>query len=172
MDEVGLRDTVDPLAGSYFMETLTKQMEEKILTEMERVEKWGGMVAAVESGQVQRLVSRQAYEWEKDLATGERIKVGVNKYMDQNEGEADEEVLLHEYSKDSAHKKVDSLNRVKSSRSQSQVGNTLKELEKNLKQGKNIMPALVECCLAYATVGEMAGVMRQVLGEMEEPSIF
>ena len=172
MDEVGLRDTVDPLAGSYFIETLTKQMEEKILSEMEQVEKWGGMVAAVESGQVQRLVSRQAYEWEKDLASGERVKVGVNKYNDEGEGREDQEVLLHEYSEESAQKQAESLKRVKSFRSQSQVAKALKGLEKNLDQGKNIMPDLLECCLAYATVGEMAGVMRQVLGEMEEPSIF
>ncbi len=169
MDEIGLRDTVDPLAGSYFVETLTKQMEEKILEEMERVEKWGGMVAAVESGEVQRLVSRQAYEWELDLARGERIKVGVNKYRDER-GEA--EVKLHHYDERSAEHQIKALEELKRSRAQKEVTRTLKELEAALKKKENLMPALVQCCLAYATVGEMADVMRQELGEMQEPSIF
>jgi len=169
MEEVGLRDTVDPLAGSYFIETLTKQMEEKILEEMERVDKWGGMVAAVESGEVQRLVARQAYEWERDIAEGRRIKVGVNKYVDDTE---QPEVELHPYSEESAAAQIASLKEVKRSRSSRAVAQGLKALERALKAGENVMPALVECCLAYATVGEMAGVMRDVLGEMEEPSIF
>jgi methylmalonyl-CoA mutase N-terminal domain/subunit len=169
MEEVGLRDTVDPLAGSYFIETLTKQMEEKILEEMERVDKWGGMVAAVESGEVQRLVARQAYEWERDIAEGRRIKVGVNKYVDDTE---QPEVELHPYSEESAAAQIASLKEVKRSRSSRAVAQGLKALERALKAGENVMPALVDCCLAYATVGEMAGVMRDILGEMEEPSIF
>ena len=169
MDEIGLRDTVDPLAGSYFIETLTKEMEDKILEEMERVDRWGGMVAAVESGQVQRLVSRQAYEWERDLAEGRRIKVGVNKYVEEDE---EPEVELHEYELSSAEAQIKSLNDIRRSRSQKDVTAGLKSLEKALKAGENVMPSLVQCCLAFATVGEMAGVMRQELGELKEPSIF
>ncbi len=169
MDEIGLRDTVDPLAGSYFVETLTKEMEDKILEEMERVERWGGMVQAVESGEVQRLVSRQAYQWERDLLEGRRIKVGVNKYTDEGETA---EVELHQYSEESAHQQIQSLRRIKRSRSQKEVTRGLRALEKALQSGENVMPSLVQCCLAYATVGEMAGVMRDILGEMEEPSIF
>ena len=162
-------DTVDPLAGSYFIETLTKEMENKILEEMEQVDRWGGMVAAVESGQVQRLVSRQAYEWERDLAAGRRIKVGVNKYVEEDE---EPEVELHEYALSSAEAQIKSLNDIRRSRSQKDVTAGLKALEKALKAGENVMPSLVQCCLAFATVGEMAGVMRQELGELKEPSIF
>ncbi|MBI5521730.1 MAG: methylmalonyl-CoA mutase [Desulfarculus sp.] len=169
MDEMGLRDTVDPLAGSYFIETLTKEMEGKILEEMERVERWGGMVAAVESGEVQRLVASQAFQWEKDLLEGRRVKVGVNKYT---EGGSQAEVELHQYSEESAARQVASLQEVKRGRAQREVARCLGDLEKALKDRRNVMPILVECCAAYATVGEMAGVMRQVLGEMKEPSIF
>jgi methylmalonyl-CoA mutase N-terminal domain/subunit len=169
MDEIGLRDTVDPLAGSYFIETLTKEMENKILEEMEQVDRWGGMVAAVESGQVQRQVSRQAYEWERDLAERRRIKVGVNKYVEEDE---EPEVELHEYELSSAEAQIKSLKEVRRTRSQKDVTAGLKTLEKALKESKNVMPALVQCCLAFATVGEMAGVMRQELGELKEPSIF
>ena len=71
MEEVGLRDTVDPLAGSYFMETITKEMEQKIEEEMEKIEKVGGIIPAVSTGYAQRTVARQAYEFEKGIQSGE-----------------------------------------------------------------------------------------------------
>jgi len=168
MDEIGLRDTVDPLAGSYFMETLTKEMEEKILEEMEKIEKLGGMVQAVSSGYVQREVARQAYEFEKRLQEGTITKVGVNKYT---EG-VDMEVELHEYNEASAQLQIDRLRKLKETRDNKAVSTTLKALEQAAKTEKNVMPFLVDCCKAYVTVGEMANVFRDVFGEHVEPSIF
>jgi len=168
MDEIGLRDTVDPLAGSYFMETLTKQMEEKILEEMEKVEKMGGMVEAVASGYVQREVGRQAYEFEKKLQAGEVIKVGVNKYT---EG-VDMEVELHEYNEAWAKLQIERLQQLKKERDSAAVSRSLKALEQAARDRKNVMPYLVDCCKDYATVGEMANVFRDVFGEYKEPSIF
>jgi methylmalonyl-CoA mutase N-terminal domain/subunit len=168
MDEIGLRDTVDPLAGSYFMETLTKEMEEKILEEMEKIEKLGGMVQAVSSGYVQREVARQAYEFEKRLQEGTITKVGVNKYT---EG-ADMEVELHEYNEASAQLQIDRLRKLKETRDNPAVKAALKALEQAARTEKNVMPTLVDCCKAYATVGEMANVFRDVFGEHVEPSIF
>lgn len=168
MDEIGLRDTVDPLAGSYFMETLTKQMEEKILEEMEKVEKMGGMVEAVASGYVQREVGRQAYEFEKKLQAGEVIKVGVNKYT---EG-VDMEVELHEYNDAWAKLQIDRLQQLRRERDNATVGRSLKALEQAARDRENVMPHLVDCCKAYATVGEMANIFRDVFGEYKEPSIF
>ena len=168
MDEIGLRDTVDPLAGSYFMETLTKEMEEKILEEMEKIEKMGGMVEAVASGYVQREVGRQAYEFEKKLQQGEITKVGVNRYT---EG-VDMEVELHEYNDQWARMQIDRLRELKRERDNKAVTRSLKALEQAAEQKKNVMPYLVECCKSYATVGEMANVFRDVFGEYREPSIF
>jgi methylmalonyl-CoA mutase N-terminal domain/subunit len=168
MDEIGLRDTVDPLAGSYFIETLTKEMEGKILEEMEKVEKIGGMVKAVASGYVQREVARQAYEYEKRLQEGKVIKVGVNKYT---EG-VDMEVELHEHNESWAQEQIARLKELKRTRDNKAVKETLKALEKAASEKKNVMPYLVDCCKAYATVGEMANVFRQVFGEHKEPSIF
>lgn len=168
MDEIGLRDTIDPLAGSYFMETLTKEMEEKILEEMEKVEKIGGMVQAVASGYVQREVARQAYEYEKKLQEGDVVKVGVNKYT---EG-VDMEVELHEYNEAWAQQQIEKLKELKGSRDGHAVKKSLTALEKAAKDKKNVMPFLVDCCKAYATVGEMANVFRDVFGEHKEPSIF
>ena len=168
MDEIGLRDTVDPLAGSYFMETLTKEMEEKILEEMEKVEKMGGMVEAVASGYVQREVGRQAYEFERKLQSGEITKVGVNEYT---EG-VDMEVELHEYNDESAQLQIERLKELKKERDNRAVSESLKALEQAAKEKKNVMPYLVTCCKSYATVGEMANVFRDVFGEYREPSIF
>lgn len=170
MDEVGLRDTVDPLAGSYFIETLTRQMEDKILDEMKQIQEIGGMVHAVSTGFIQRKVARQAYEYEKGLQTGEYIKVGVNKYVDEAQDQAD--VDLHEYDESWVDQQIDSLKELRRTRDNREVARTLKALEQGTADGKNVMPLLVACCKAYATVGEMAGVFRDIFGEWEEPSIF
>jgi methylmalonyl-CoA mutase N-terminal domain/subunit len=168
MEEIGLRDTVDPLAGSYFIETLTKQMEEKIIEEMRRVDEMGGMVKAVETGYVQKEVARQAYGFEKGIQKGELIKVGVNKYT---EGE-EMEVELHEYRLGSAEEQVRQLREVKRERDNRKVSHLLKDLESAARAEKNVMPYLHECCKAYATVGEMTKVFKAVYGEFKEPSIF
>jgi len=168
MDEMGLRDTVDPLAGSYFIETLTKQLEEKILEEIKKIDDLGGMVKAVSSGYVQREVARQAYEFERGVQKGDLIKVGVNRYT---EGE-EEDVDLHEYRGQSAEEQMRSLAEVKRTRDDKEVTRCLRQLEKTAREKGNVMPDLLQCCKAYATVGEMAGVFRNVFGEFKEPSIF
>jgi methylmalonyl-CoA mutase N-terminal domain/subunit len=168
MEEVGLRDTVDPLAGSYFIETLTKQMEEKILEEMERVEEMGGMTQAVSSGYIQRKIAHQAYEFEQGLQKGEITKVGVNKYMEGDH----HEVELHGYDEKWAESQMAGLKEVRRVRDNREVTRLLRELEVKARNGTNVMPVLVECCKAYATVGEMTGVFREVFGEWREPSIF
>jgi methylmalonyl-CoA mutase, N-terminal domain len=168
MEEVGLRDTVDPLAGSYFIETLTKQMEDKILEEMREVETYGGIVKAVGQGYVQRKVSRQAYEFEKAVQEGELIKVGVNKYVVGEE----EDVALHDYREESAEEKSRDLQALRRERSDADVSRSLKALEQAVREKKNVMPLLVDCCRAYCTVGEMTQVFREAYGTFEEPSIF
>jgi methylmalonyl-CoA mutase, N-terminal domain len=168
MDEIGLRDTVDPLGGSYFIETITREMEDKILEEMGKVEKAGGMIQAVSSGFVQREVSRRAYDYEKKLQDGDVIKVGVNKYT---EG-VDMEVELHEYNEQWAQLQISRLKELKAGRNGREVDQTLRALKKASQDRKNVMPYLVDCCKAYATVGEMADVFRDVFGEYVEPNIF
>ena len=170
MDEVGLRDTVDPLAGSYFIETLTKEMENKILEEMAQIQKAGGMVHAVATGYIQRKVAHQAYEYEKGVQNGEYIKVGVNKYADEVEDQTD--VELHEYNEQWVEQQLAGLKELRRTRDNREVTRTLKDLEKGTRDGKNVMPLLVDCYRAYATVGEMAGVFRYLFGEWEEPSLF
>jgi methylmalonyl-CoA mutase, N-terminal domain len=168
MDEVGLRDTVDPMAGSYFIESLTKQIEEKIVDEMAKIDRLGGMVKAISSGYIQKEVSRQAYEFERGVQNGELIKIGVNKYAGGEEGK----VELHEYNDESAVVQIKGLKELKKTRNDKEVTRTLKALENAAKEKKNVMPSLVDCCKAYATVGEMTGVLRDIFGEFVEPNIF
>jgi len=168
MDEVGLRDTVDPLAGSYFIETLTKQMEEKIVEEMVKIDKVGGMLDAISTGYIQKELVSQAYEYEKGIQSGELTKIGVNKYTGGEQGQ----VELHEYSDKSAIEQIKSLKELRRARNSKEVTRTLKALEKAAKDKVNVMPYLVDCCKAYATIGEMTNVFRDIFGEFVEPSIF
>jgi len=161
---------VDPLAGSYFIETLTKQMEEKIVEEMERIEKMGGMAEAVEQGFVQKLVAQQAYQFEKDLQAGKLKKVGVNLYADESKKE--EDVELHEYDPSVIDQQIERLKEVRRERNDKEVTKALKELKKAAEEGKNVMPYLVTAVKAYATVGEMTNVFREVFGEFNEPRII
>lgn len=168
MEEVGLRDTVDPLAGSYFVETITKEMEGKIKEEMLRVQKTGGMTKAISSGYIQREVARQAYDFEKSLQNGEIIKVGVNKYTEGDQPD----VELHEYDDSWVNTQISRLKELRRTRDNREVNRSLKSLQKTAKSGNNVMPDLVDCCRAYATVGEMTGVFRDVFGEWDEPCLF
>jgi methylmalonyl-CoA mutase N-terminal domain/subunit len=169
MEEMGLRDTVDPLGGSYYIESLTNRMEEKITEEMRRVEEIGGMAHAVETGYVQREVAKQAYLYEKALQEGKVHKVGVNIY---GEGEGEEEVQLHEYNPAAAEAQIKSLNEVRRTRDKKRVTQTLKDLERAAKREENVMPYLLESVKAYATLGEMTRVFKEAYGEFKEPTIF
>jgi methylmalonyl-CoA mutase N-terminal domain/subunit len=171
MDEVGLRDTVDPLAGSYFIETLTLEMEEKIIEEMKEVENLGGMIKCISNGFIQRKVSSQAYEFEKGLQSGEYTKVGLNlEASDTAAGRTD--VELHEYNEKWAEISKENLKQLRRTRNDTDVTQNLKALEKAAKTNENVLPHLVNCCHAYATVGEMAGVFRQAFGEWKEPEFY
>lgn len=170
MEEVGLRDTVDPLAGSYFIETLTKQMEDKIQAEMKSIQDMGGMISAVSSGYIQRKVAQQAYTFEKGLQEGDVVKVGLNKYVDDQETNPD--VDLHEYNEAWAERQIERLESLKQSRDNRAVKTALETLRKKAEMQENVMPILVECCRLYATVGEMTSVFRDVFGEWQEPGIF
>lgn len=169
LEEMGLRDTVDPLGGSYYVESLTDQMEKKIIEEMGKVEAIGGMAKAVASGYVQREVAKLAYQQEKAIQDGTLIKVGVNKYIVE---EDEKEVELHEYDPTALGEQVKTLNEVRRTRDSKAVSNTLKALEDAARAKKNVMPYLVEAVKAYATVGEMTSVFKEVYGEYKEPSIF
>lgn len=170
-EEMGLSDTVDPLAGSYYIEWLTSEMERRIVAEMRRVdEEWGGIVNAVSSGLVQQEVSRQAYEYERRLQSGEIVKVGANKYRVEEEAETSgHEVDLHPYRPAAMEEQLRRLAEVKQQRDPVEVEAALNEVRDVCQRGQNVMPAMFRAVKAYCTLGEIIGVMKATLGEFQEP---
>jgi methylmalonyl-CoA mutase N-terminal domain/subunit len=166
VEEMGLCDTVDPLAGSYYIERLTTDLEQKIVAEMEKVEKLGGIVKAISEGHVQRSVARQAYLYEQGIQKGEIVKVGVNKYRIEEE---ERDVELHEYEPEQAEEKVQRLKELRAQRDGTKVAETLESLRRAAEEKENLMPYIMEAVRAYATVGEMTQVLKNVFGEFQEP---
>jgi methylmalonyl-CoA mutase N-terminal domain/subunit len=166
IEEMGLCDTVDPMAGSYYMETLTNQMEDEMRRIMAEVDAEGGIVDAVSEGRLQAQVSRQAYAHQQELESGEFRKVGVNCYREEDE---EPEVGMHPYDEAGAQAQVDSLNRVRGERDNDQVARCLERLRADAQSGANVMPALMDAVKAYASVGEMTDVMVDVFGRYKEP---
>ncbi len=170
VDEVGLRDTVDPLAGSYFVESLTDEMEAKIVEAMEEVEKWGGIVEAVEKGVIQRKVAQQAYQEELKIISGELIKIGVNKY--RREEREERPVELHPYNVVEEREQIERLNRLKGERDDAQVKGCLTRLREAAQGDENLMPYILDCVRCYTSLGEITGLLKEVFGEFKEPSLF
>lgn len=176
-DEMGLTDTVDPLAGSYYVEWLTNEMEQRIVAEMKRVDtEMGGIVKAVSEGRVQAEVARQAFIYEQKLQRGQVVKVGVNKYRTE-EGTVSGEVELHEYKPAATEEQLRRLAQVKAERDGSAVQAALARVREDAQsgvegRGVNLMPAMLQAVRAYATVGEITGVLKQVFGEFREPVRF
>jgi len=166
MDEMGLCDTVDPLAGSYYVEWLTDEMERRIVAEMRRVDELGGIVKAVSEGYIQREVARQAYEYEKGIQSGAIPKVGVNRYRIEEESR---EVELHPYRAEAADEQMARLAQVKAEREPAAVTAALARVRQACAEGENVMPAMMDAVKAYATLGEIVKVQKEVFGEFQEP---
>jgi methylmalonyl-CoA mutase N-terminal domain/subunit len=169
IEEMGLCDTVDPLAGSYYVETLTNQMEERIRSVMKEVDDRGGIVRAIAEGHVQAEVSRQAYEALKKLQRGETRKVGVNCYQMEEE---DPQVELHPFDEQACTEQVRRLERIRADRDEAKVTETLRMVTAEAEAGRNVMPGIIEAVKAYATVGELTNCLVEVYGRYEEPIRF
>ena len=170
IDEMGVGDTADPLAGSYYIESLTNEFEDRIKATMAEVDRQGGIVKAVAEGYIQAQVSAQAYEMERKIQDGEFIKIGVNKYKMPEEEERP--VEFHEYEAGLADEQVRRLNAVREKRDDNEVKQKLETLREKAAGSENLMPYLIEAVSVYATVGEIADVFREVFGEFSEPVKF
>jgi methylmalonyl-CoA mutase N-terminal domain/subunit len=169
MHEIGLCDTVDPLAGSWFIETMTNRMEQRIVEIMDELEKQGGIIEAVAEGRVQAAVNAQAYDMEKKIQTGDFLKVGVNIFAEEEE---EREVEFHPYREEEAQKQIDRLERIRKERDDLAVKDTLERVRQAAKAGENVMPTIMDAVEAYASVGEVCGVLKEVFGTYQEPVRF
>ena len=169
IEEMGLCDTVDPLAGSYYVETLTNQMRDRMEEVMQEVDEQGGIVRMVAEGTIQAKVSAQAYALLQDIESGEFPKVGINCYqMDEQEPE----VEYHPYAEDDARRQVERLGQLREERDNATVEAALATLVDDAKAGVNVMPAIMAAVKAYATVGEMTDALVAVYGRYDEPVRF
>jgi methylmalonyl-CoA mutase, N-terminal domain len=168
-EESGAADTADPLAGSYYVEALTNQMEEAIVAEMAAVERMGGIVEAVKTGAIQAEVARQAYLFEQKLLSGEMPKVAVNCHVGERPAGADREVELYAFDPRVAETQVAKLARVRRERDDRVARAALARLTDEARGTANLMPPIVEAVKAYATLGEICQAMKTVFGEHKEP---
>ncbi|MCC4117258.1 methylmalonyl-CoA mutase family protein [Aromatoleum toluclasticum] len=168
--EMGMTETVDPLGGSYYVETMTNQMREKMEEIIAETDAQGGIVKLVSEGAIQAKVSAQAYKMQRDIESGEFPKVGVNCY--RNDQEDEHPVEFHPYNEDDARVQIDALNRVRAERDALRVTRALAAVGDAARAGTNVMPAIVEAVKAYASVGEITQELVKVFGRYQEPIRF
>ena len=166
--ESGVGDTVDALAGSYYVEWLTSEVERRAFEVMTAVEDLGGAVKALESGTPQRWIAAEAYRTEREVAEGSRVRVGVNRYVD--ESQTHHEPRLFTLDPEIGERQVARTERRKAARDDLAAGTTLAVLREALREGTNVMPPILDCARAGVTLGEMSDVMRDGFGEFREPS--
>jgi methylmalonyl-CoA mutase N-terminal domain/subunit len=169
-EETGVADTVDPLGGSYYVESLTCQMEKKIQEEIEHVERLGGIVEAVKSGAIQSEVARQAYLYEKKLLSGEIPKVAVNRHVAPDAESAPPDLELYSFDPVVHEAQVAKLRALRAGRDGAAVTRALARLRDEARGSTNLMEAILEAVRAYATLGEIAGALKDVFGEHKEPA--
>jgi methylmalonyl-CoA mutase N-terminal domain/subunit len=166
--ESGIARTVDPLGGSYYVEWLTDQMEDEVMKVIDEIEVYGGVTKAVEDGWLQLKIAHRAAERKRKVDSGETVIVGQNYFRreDQNEGVAE----LFKLDPQASARVLEKFERVRDSRDDDAVSKTLAALEKAASgDTENLMPYLIDCCHAYATVGEMVTTLKSQWGEFEEP---
>jgi len=167
--ESGVVDSVDPLAGSYYMEYLTNQIEEKAAKYIEQIDAMGGAVAAIEKGFMQREIVESAYRFQKEVEAKKRIIVGMNEFVTEKEVP----IKILQIDPEIEKKLVERLKQVKMQRNQVKVGEALNKLRRAAEQEDiNLMPFILQAVKEYTTLGEICDTLREVFGEYKPPSVF
>ncbi len=165
-EETGVAHTIDPLGGSYFVEALTKKMEDGTYDYFDKIDRMGGMVEAVEKGFPQREIQESAYQYQKAVERGEQIIVGVNKHrMDE-----DQEMTILTIDEATRDRQVERLQQTCDRRDNGAAARSLEALKQAAQSGENTMPATIEAVRAYATLSEICSALRDVYGIYEEPA--
>ncbi len=162
--EIGISDAVDPLAGSYFLEALTDDIETQVLDYLAKVDELGGSMRAIEEGYFQSEIQKSAYEFQLQIESKQRITVGVNKFQ----SESSVSPALQKVSEKSRDEQVERLHKIKSERDNEAVAKNLQRLSAAASTDEHLMPIILNCVEVYATVGEIANTLRNVWGEYRE----
>jgi methylmalonyl-CoA mutase N-terminal domain/subunit len=167
--ESGVASTVDPLGGAYAVEAATDALEREALLILDRVESKGGALVAIEAGEIQREIQESAYRFQRQVETGERVSVGVNRFQDDAE-QAPSGLLRIDPALEA--EQIERLQALRARRDPAAWGRSLAALEQAARSDANLMPAIIEAVLAWATVGEIASRLRRVFGEHREALVL
>lgn len=162
--ESGVTETVDPIAGSYYLEKMTKDMEKAAMDYINQIDKLGGSPKAIEKGFIQREIQNSAYQYQKDIEDKKRIIVGVNQFRSEEEPMKD----LLKVNPEIERRQVGKLDEVKKKRKEKEVQEKLQLLKEIASSEQNIMPYILDCVRSYATLGEICDQLRAVFGEYKE----
>lgn len=165
--ETGVTDTVDPFGGSYYVESLTNEIEEKAQEYIDRVEDMGGAVAAIESGYMQSEIQEAAVQQQQDIESGTRVVVGVNKFRSDEEPEP----IIFRVNTELSRGQMERLRRVRETRDSAKAAAALRALHATARGEGNLMPAILDAVRAYATLGEICGELRKTWGEYRAPTV-
>ena len=168
--ESGLCNTVDPLAGSYYLESLTSEIEKRAAVYLQKIDELGGMLKAIECGYVSGEIQQSSLRLQQAIESGDKVVVGVNKYVEDESTDHESEYLHIDDRIDDQQKKK--LARVKAGRDPAAVERALKELGDSINRNENLMPPIIAAVKCYATVGEICAVMRKKWGEFRDSSII
>jgi len=163
--ESGVANTVDPLAGSYYIEALTNEMEEKAMEYIQKIDDMGGAIAAIEKGFFQKEIADSAYRYQREIDEKKRIIVGVNEYTIEEE---EYPLKILRVDPKVEEEQITRLQRVKQERDNRKVKEILEKLHYAAEKDENLMPTIIEAVKAYATLGEITEVLRKVYGEYKE----
>lgn len=163
-EETGVTNTIDPLAGSYFIEALTNQIEEKAWGYIEKIDKMGGMLAAIDRGYPQIEIGNSAHEFQRQLDSKEKTLIGVNKYVTEKAP-----IPFLKIDEALETRQLERLREVKRTRDSRGVAQTLNELRSACQSGKNVMPYVIEAVREYATKQEICDIYREIFGEYHDP---
>lgn len=163
--ESGVTDTIDPLAGSYYIETLTDKIEKEAYDYIDKIDRMGGAVAAIEQGYMQQEMAAHAYEYQYEVELGKRTVIGVNKFNDSKKI-AEQDVLTADLSV--GERQIARLEKMKAARDNEAVKAALEKLREAAKGTENLMPYLIDAVKTYATLGEICGVLREEFGEYKQ----
>lgn len=163
--ESGVTDTIDPLAGSYYIETLTDKIEKEAYDYIDKIDRMGGAVAAIEQGYMQQEMAAHAYEYQHEVELGKRTVIGVNKFNDSKKL-TEQDVLTADLSV--GERQIARLEKMKAARDNEAVKAALEKLREAAKGTENLMPYLIDAVKTYATLGEICGVLREEFGEYKQ----
>jgi methylmalonyl-CoA mutase N-terminal domain/subunit len=166
--ESGVTDTVDPLAGSYYVEWLTNKMEEEAEKYFERIEQLGGVIPAIRENFFQREIANSSYKYQKEIENKERIIVGVNEFQIREPCA----VKLLKIDEEIAKQQLEKLKQIKKKRDAGKVKEALEKLKKAAKGTENLMPYIITAVREYISIGEIMTTLKEVFGGYQEDSIF